>query len=524
MLLVACANAAGLFLVHANVRAPEIAVRAMLGAPRSRLLRQLLTQGVLLSATAAGLGVLAGSWALQGFLRLCPAGIPRIGESRLDQSALLLALGLAVLTGIVFSVAPAWRVSGVRLYEATKGRVTGPSMRSRAGRLQGMLIVAQIGIALTLLMGVGMLVRSLLSLRRLDLGFEPKNVVVASLDLPGKRYPEEYQWRAFFQQLLQGTQGLPGVQSAVLVCPHFQMSLGGGFTVFSIKGRPPEPGGERLMTRVQIVGPDFVKTLGMRMVKGRDFSDQDVRNRGRSAIINEALARRYFAAVDPLGECIDGLLPEEMPIVGVVKTVRDYGELEPDINTIYVPMAEGGLTCFGNMDLLVRTEGDGEALIETLRAQIAALDADLEAPVYLLETKLSDMLSAERFSALLLGLFAQIALALAAVGLYGSVQYAVTQRTHEIGVRMALGASQSSVVQTVLRQGVRLVLPGIALGLLGGYAVSRIMTSLLYQSEPTDPVVVSVTTATLFVVALVASYLPARRAARIDAMAALRHE
>jgi predicted permease len=496
----------------------------MLGAPRSRLLRQLLTQGVLLSATAAGLGVLLGSWVLQGFLRVRPAGIPRIGETRLDRSALLLALGLAVLTGIVSSLVPAWRVSRVRLCEATKGRVTGPSMRSRAGHLQGALIVAQIGIALTLLIGVGTLVQSLLSLRRVDLGFEPKNVVIVSINLPNKRYPQEYQWRAFFQQLLQRTQGLPGVRSAVLVCPHFQMSLGGGFTGFSIKGRPQELNGERPMTRVQIVGPDFIKTLGMRIVKGRDFSDQDFRNGGRSVIINEALARRYFATVDPLRECLDGLLPDEMPIVGVVKTVRDYGELEPDINTIYVPMAENGLTCFAIMDLIVRTQGDCAPLITGLRAQIAALDAELDVPIAPLETTLSDMLSTERFSVLLLGLFAQIALVLASVGLYGSLRYAVTQHTHEIGIRMALGASRSSVVQTVLRQGVRLVLPGAALGLAGGYAIGRIMTSLFYQSKPADPVIAAVATATLFAVTLVACWLPARRAARIDPMTALRYE
>ncbi len=524
VLLVACANAGGLFLVHANVRAPEIAMRAILGAPRSRLLRQLLTQGVLLSATAAGLGVLVGSWALQGFLHVCPAGLPRIGEARLDRSALFLALGLAVLTGILLSLVPAWRVSGVRLYEATKRKATGPSMRSRAGRFQGGLIVAQIGIALTLLMGVGTLVQSLLSLRRVDLGFEPKNVVIASLNLPNKRYPQEYQWRAFFQQLRARTQGLPGVRSAVLVCPHFDMSLGGGFTGFSIKGRPQEQNGERPMTRVQIVGPDFIETLGMRIVKGRGFSNQDFREGGRSVIINEALARRYFATVDPLGECLDGLLPDAMPIVGVAKTIRDYGELEPDINTIYVPMAENGLTCFAIMDLIVRTQGDCEPLIAALRAQITALDAELDVPIAPLETTLSGMLSTERFSVLLLGLFAQIALALAAVGLYGSVQYAVTRHTHEIGVRMALGASQRSVVQTVLRQGVRLVLPGTVLGLLGGYAVSRIMTSLFYQSRTTGLVAMAVAAATLFAVTLMACWLPARRAARIDPMAALRYE
>jgi putative ABC transport system permease protein len=524
VLLGACANAGSLFLVHANVCAPEIAVRAMLGAPRRRLVRQLLTQGVLLSTAAAGLGVLVGSWALQGFLRICPPDVPRIGDARLDRSALLLALGLAVLTGILLSLVPAWQVSGFRLYEATKGKATGPSLRSRAGRFQAGLIVAQIGIALTLLMGVGTLVQSLLSLRRVDLGFEPKDVVIASLNLPNKRYPQEYQWRAFFQQLLPRVQGLPGVRSAVLVCPHFDMSLGGGFTVFSIKGRPPESNEERPMTRVQIVGPDFCKTLGMRIVKGRDFMDRDFRAGGRSVIINEALARRYFATVDPLGECLDGLLPDEMPIVGVVQTLKDYRELEPDINTIYVPMAEDGLTCFAVMDLIVRTQGDCAPLIAALRAQIAALDAGLDAPIAPLETTLSDMLSTERFSALLLGLFAQMALALAAVGLYGSVQYAVTQHTHEIGIRMALGASRSSVVQAVLRQGVRLVLAGAALGLLGGYAVGRIMTSLLYQSKPTDLIVIAAAAATLLVVTAAACYLPARRAARIDPMVALRYE
>ncbi len=524
VLFVACANAAGLFLVHANAREREITVRAMLGAPCSRIVRQLLTQSVILGATAAGLGVLTGSWALQGFLRICPAPIPRISEARLDHSVLLLAAALGVLGGMAFSLIPAWRVSHVRLWEARKGRGTGPSMRCGTGRFHGSLIVAQIGIALTLLMCVGMSVRSLVAVGKLDLGFERKNVLIASIDLPLRQYPEQYQWRAFYEQLLEQVDHLPSVRSASLVCPGFRLSLGGAFVHFSIEGHPLEQDGERPMTRVQMVSPGFIEAMGMQIVKGRSFSDRDMEDGARSVIINEALARRYFSTVDPLDERIDGLLAGGMPIVGVVRTIRDYDELNPAINTIYVLLSPHGFNYCSQADLIVRTAESCEPMIDVLRSRIAALDPTLEPFIEPLEVTLRDMLSTERFVAFLLGLFAHIAVILAAVGLYGLVQYALTQHTHEIGVRMALGATQSGIVQTVLRRGLGLVLLGTVLGLLGGYVASRVMASLLYQSRPTDLVMLAGTIGTLLVVTLVACYLPARRAARIDPMVALRYE
>jgi putative ABC transport system permease protein len=302
-----------------------------------------------------------------------------------------------------------------------------------------------------------------------------------------------------------------------LVSGGLDLAGGGGFSDFSIDGRPPIDPTEKLMARSVTVSRDFFKTMGMPILKGRSFTDEDAQGGKSGIIIDENLAGKYFPEEDPIGQRIDGT-----PIVGVASTLKDYSELAPAINTIYRPISG---FCYLISDIVVRAQGDPTRLTSMLRAQVSSLDRDLEIrEIHTLTSDLAEMLAPRRYTTILLGLFAQIALILAAVGLFGLLQYTVTQRTHEIGIRMALGATQTSVTKTFLFRSVRMILLGILTGLLGGYIASRLMTSLLYEASPTDPAMLAITLSILVTTALLASYLPARRAAKVNPMEALRYE
>jgi len=354
-------------------------------------------------------------------------------------------------------------------------------------------------------------------MQKVDLGFQPANVLVAEIELPRVRYPKFDQWLSFYQQLLSRVQASPGVQSAALVSGGVNLAGGGGFMTFSVDGRPPIDPAEKPMAREVDVSLDFFKTMGIPILEGRAFTDEDAQGRVGGIIIDENLARKYFHQDNPIGQRING-----KPIVGVASTLRDYDELAPAINTIYKPISG---FCYLISDLVVKTQGDPMRLAAMLRAQVSDLDSDLEIrEIRTLTSDLAQMLAPRRYTTILLGLFAQIALILAAVGLFGLLQYTVTQRTHEIGIRMALGATRTNITQTFLCRNVRLILLGILTGLLGGCIAGRLMTSLLYDAGPTDPVVLAITLLILLATALLASYLPARRAAKIDPMEALRYE
>ena len=517
VLLVACTNAAGLFLVHGNVRQKELAVRSALGASRSRIICQMLTEGLMLSLVAGILGFLAAFWVVRGFVILRPADIPRIDETKIDMSVLFFTFGISLLTGLLFSLMPAWKAAGVHLSQTIKGTVTNVSISRRWHHLRGGLVIVQMSIALTLLMGVGMLIQSLIYMQKEDLGFEPDNVLVTSIELPKAKYPDYPAWTTFYMQLLERVQTLPEVQSAAIVSGGLDLSTGGGFMRFKIDGRPPVDQGEQPMARFENISPDFFKTMGMKIVTGRDFTEQDIQSGTRNIIIDEHLANTYFYDANPVGQRIDGML-----IVGVVSTIRDFDELVPSINTIYMPIQR---YCYQISDLVVKTDGDPLRLTGALRAQVSILDKDQEiSEIETLKASLSDMLAPRRFTTILLGVFAQITLVLAVVGLYGLIHYTVTQSTHDIGIRMAIGATQARVTKTILGKGVMLILPGIILGLAGGYIVSRFITGLLYQTSPTDLGILLIVSATLFVSALIACFIPAMRAAKIDPMEALRYE
>lgn len=517
VLLIACTNASGLFLVHGNVRRQEMAVRSALGASRGQIMRHMLTEGVVLSMTAGVIGVLLAYWVIRVLVRVSPVDIPRMQEMRIDIPVLCFALGISVLTGLVLSLLPAWKATGIGLIHVLKQGQHSVFHGRDHRHAHGGLVVAQIAVASTLLMAVAMLTQSLISMQKVDLGFEPANVLVAEIELPRVKYPEYNHWLNFYQQFLHRVQASPGVRSAALVSGGLELASGGGFSNFSIDGRPPIDPTEKPMARSMTVSRDFFKTMGMPILKGRSFTGQDAQGGISGIIIDENLARKYFPEEDPIGQRIDG-----KPIVGVASTLKDYSELAPAINTIYEPISG---FCYLISDIVVRAQGDPTRLTGMIGAQVSSLDKDLEIrEIHTLASDLAEMLAPRRYTTILLGLFAQIALILAAVGLFGLLQYTVSQRTHEIGIRMALGATQASIIQTFICWSVRLILLGVLAGLLGGYIISRLMTSLLYEASPTGPAVLAITLLILFTTTLLASYLPARRAAKIDPIVALRYE
>jgi putative ABC transport system permease protein len=517
VLLIACTNASGLFLIHGNVRQQEMAVRSALGASRGRIIRHMLTEGVILSITAGVIGVFLAWCVIRVLVRVSPVNIPRMDQTRIDVSVLCFALGISVLTGLVLSLLPAWKVTGIHLSRALKQGQRG-TLHGRGQRhAHGGLVVAQIAVASTLLMVVAMLTQSLISMQKVDLGFQPAHVLVAEIELPKIRYPKFDQWLGFYQQLLRRVQASPGVQSAALVSGGINLGGGGGFSDFSIDGHPPLDPTEKPMARSMNVSQDFFKTMGMPILRGRGFIEKDAQGGINGIIIDENLANKYFPKEDPIGQRIDG-----KPIVGIASTLKDYDELAPTINTIYSPIST---FCYLISDLVVKTDGDPTRLAGVIRTSVADIDKDLEVrEIRTLTSDLAGMLAPRRYTTILLGLFSQIALILAAVGLFGLIQYTVTQRTHEIGIRMALGATRTGITQMFLRRSVRLIILGSLAGLLGGCIASRLMISLLYEASPTDPVMLVIILSILVTVAFLASYLPARRAAKIDPMEALRYE
>jgi putative ABC transport system permease protein len=520
VLLIACLNVANLLLARATARQKEVAIRTALGASRWRIARQLLTESVLLSIVGGGVGLLLAVWGVGLLLALAPEDLPRVKDVALDSRVLGFTLFVTLLTGLIFGLAPAMQASKPNLNETLKEGGRGSTGSHH--RVRGVLVILEVALALVLLVCAGLMIRSFLSLQQVNPGFNPRNALAVSVSLPGKKYPESDQQAAFFTQLVEKVAALPGVQ-AVGVTQSLPIQsdyvLG-----FNIQGRPPDPPGEDVSTNYYAVSPDYFKAMGIALIRGRIFTEQDRKDAPRVAIINETMAKKYFPDEDPIGKHINVTNgPERFrEIVGIVSDVKQYGLDRPTTAQTYEPYLQ---TPFSSMTLIVRTEGNPASLSAAIRSQVLAVDKDQPVSrIRLLDQVVSDSVAKQRFSMTLLGVFAVLALILAAVGLYGVMSYAVTQRTHEIGIRMALGASARDVLKLVIGQGMMLALIGIGIGLVASFGLTRLMASLLFGVSATDPVTFAVISVVLTGVALGACFVPARRALKVDPMVALRYE
>jgi len=526
VLLIACANVANLLLARASARQREMAIRAALGASRWRVIRQLLSESLLLSTLGGLVGLLLAFWCTNLIKASTSLDIPRLDETRLDVKALGFTFLIALITGLIFGLAPAWQASRLALNETLKegGRSGGGSQRQR---LRGALVIAEVALALVLLIGAGLMIRSFAHLQNVPLGFTPENVLTMRLTLPAAKYGQGAPRVNFFDQLLQRLHGVPGVIDASAVT---ELPLAGGGTwaeEVQLEGRAPD--GTPRSAGVNAVLPRYFHTMGIPLLAGRDFTEQD---RGAfwlgetplTWIVNETFARRYWPNENPLGKRFrigDNRNPFGT-VIGVAGDVRSLSLEQEARPAFYVSHGHYSLPA---LTVVVRTSAPPEALTAALRAQVYALDPDL--PVYNLrplEQVVANAAGQPRFHTLLLGLFSAAAALLAAIGIYGVMTYTVTQRTHEIGIRLALGAQARDVRALVAGQGLKLALTGVALGLAAAFALTRLMKSLLYAVSPTDPLTFGVIALLLLSVALLACWLPARRATKVDPMIALRHD
>jgi len=524
VLLIACANVANLLLARATARRHEIALRSALGASRGRIIRQLLTESMLLALAGSVCGWLLAWGCMEPLLSLSPESIPRLQDVRLDGRVLGFTLLVSLLTGVIFGLAPALQAAKTELTETLKeGGRSGDG--ARGARARSALMIAEVAIALVLMASAGLLLNSFWRLLQVNPGFDPRQTLTFRLSLPDSKYSES-QAVAFFERLQSRLQNLPGARSASVT---FGLPFGrsGIRTGLDIEGRPVAPG-DRPHIDCQIVLPDYFRTMGIRLIKGRDFNARDDLNARPVAIINETLARRFFPNEDPLGKRIrpEAAGPDGAPIreiIGVVSDVR-YRSLTADVPPeVYMPYPQLPITT--GMRIALRTDADPRGLISAARAEVQALDKEL--PVFEVKTLdqyVGGAVGRPRFNALLLLLFAGVALLLTAVGLYGVISYSVTQRTREIGVRMALGGQTHDMLRLVVKQGMTLTLIGAAIGLGGALALTRLLKTLLFGVSAADPLTFSVIVLLLTVVAFVACWIPARRATKVDPLIALRSE
>jgi len=520
VLLIACANVANLLLSRAAGRQKEVAIRTALGAGWQRLVRQLLTESVLLGVMGGAAGLLIARWSLYVVRTVNPGNIPRLEAIGIDGRVLGFTFGVSILTGIVFGLAPASRAANVDLNSALKsgGRSTQSDGGFSASRrsLRSLLVVSELAFSLMLLIGAGLLIRSFVRLQSVSPGFNPDHVISMRLGAGGRRLAPEAQ-AEFARQFGERISHVPGVKSqgSVTSLP-FTSSVGWGS--IGVEGFTPQPGQE-LQVDLRGVTPDYFRAMGIPLLKGRFFSDLDtVPKAPRVVMIDEKFAQRFWPREDPVGKHVWFNVKEPMTIVGVVGIVKQYGlDIDGRI-VVYGPFTRAGY-------LVARTSSDPASTASAIVREIHALDPTM--PVYDIRTmqdRMSDSLARQRFSTLMLGAFAMFALILAAVGVYGVMSYRVTQGTHDIGVRIALGAQRSSIVRLVVRQGMELAGAGIVAGLIGAAALTRVMASLLFGVSAIDIVTFSAVPLILAATALLATYLPARRATQVDPMVALRDE
>ena len=525
VLLIGCANVANLLLSRAAVREREVGVRLALGAGRGRLVRQLLTESVLLAAVGGAAGV-ALAWAgLRALTALAPADLPRLDEVRLDGVVLGVTALVVVATGLAFGLVPALQASRPDLFATLREGGRGGTAGRGGHRLRRLLAGAQVALVVVLLTGAGLLVRSFLELQRVELGFRPDHLLTMELALPTAKYQQAPQRTAFFDALVARVGALPGVRGAGAISSVF-LSNTPNSTTFTIEGRARSREEENVEVPLDAVTPDYFRVMGVPLVRGRAFTAADRADAPPVVIVNENMARRFWPDEDPVGKRFkygdaDGDGPW-MTIVGVVGDMRRTGFDAPVRYETFLPVAQDAP---GRMTLVVRTAGPPLALAGAVRAAVRAIDADQ--PVYgvaSMDQTLGTMVAERRFSMALLATFAALALVLGLVGVYGVTSYLVAQRTRELGLRIALGANPRQIVRAVVRQGMGVAAAGLAVGLLGALAAARLMAGLLYGVSAADGVTLAAVVALIAASTLLANYIPARRAAAADPLAALRSE
>jgi predicted permease len=521
VLLIACANVANLMMARSRARQKEIAIRLAMGANRSRIVRQMLTESVLLSVAGGGAGLMLALWLSDSMKSLQMLAAFEALDLSPDFRVLAFTVLVSFATGVLFGLAPALHASRPSLIPALKGTDRDYSRGSRTLGFGNSLVVLQVALSLVLLIGAGLFIRSLQRVYTTDLGFNTGSALLASVDMARQGYTET-QGRSFYRELLEQMQTLPGVRTATLA-QYIPVNAGGSRTGVDLEGYTPQPD-EDMELNFNIVDSGYFQTLGIPLIAGRGFDERDGKTANQVVIINEAMARRYWSMENAVGRRIrlDGSDGPQSEVIGVVRTGRYRGLREEPLPFIYVPLSQRYLS---RMTVFVRTAGEPMALLPALRAEVQRLDKNLPLfDVRTLDSHLGIAFAQERTYAALIGGFALLAMLLAAVGLYGVMSYAVSQRTREIGIRMALGANQRDALFLVLSRSLKLGGLGIGAGLIGALALTQLVSSMLYGVSHTDAATFAFVAALLTVVLLAASYVPAYRATKVDPMIALRYE
>ncbi len=520
VLLIACANIANLLLARATARHRELSIRAALGASRFRLVRQLLTESVLLAVVGGAAGLLIARWGLDALLALAPADLPRASGIHLDTTVLIFSFLLSVVTGVVFGVAPAWLAAHTDMNESLKQGSRGST--DARGRLRGALVVIEVAFALVLLGGAGLLARSFMRLTHVDPGFNPKDATVLRLSLPEKKYEKDAQQVAFADALLERLRVLPGVQEVGLT--HTLPLLGDWILTFQITGRPPVAPSDLPNTNYYAVTPGYFRAMGIPLIRGRLFTPQDNAKAPRVAVINETMAKEFFPNEDPIGKRINVQNGPEnwRQIVGIVGDIKQYGVDKATTVQTYEPFAQHP---FNTLNVVLRTSGSPAALTGALRPAVYSVDKDQPVgKIQPLSEILSETIAKQRFAMTLVAAFSLVALVIASIGIYGVMSYNVVQRRGEIGIRMALGAQTRDVLNLILSSGGKLVGLGLLVGLLATLLATRAMGSILFQTGAFDLFTLGAITLLLAFVALIACLLPAQRATHVNPIEALRDE
>jgi putative ABC transport system permease protein len=523
VLLIACANLANMLLARAVARTREMAIRAAVGASRGRIVRQLITESILLAMIAGAVGLALAFWGSRTLVALAPADVPRLDEAGIDPNALLFTLGISLMASLLFGLAPALQVLRVDLNTALKQSVQRAGGGSLADHMRQALVVAEIALSVILVAGAGLLIKSFVALQNVELGFRPQQVLVVGTSVPASDLVSAQRATRFYKQLLPKVRTLPGVLDAgATMAPPGHAASDGGYWIDHLPAALNVTAPEAVFS---VISPATFATLGIPLRRGRDFNDGDTYDAPFTAIINEGLARQAFPNQDPIGHLIFCGLDSMngMKIVGIVGNVREYGPATPPSPEIYMPYEQHPQPATG-LSILVRTSMQPGAISPAVREKIHELSINVPVKFTTMEALNSEGVAAPRFRTLLLGIFAGLAVSLALAGVYGVMSYVVGQRSNEIGLRMALGASRGDVLRLVLRQTLLLAGAGIVIGLAGAAAVTQFLTSILFGVKATDPLTYAAVVALLVLTALGASYIPARRAMRVDPMAALRYE